>query len=201
MLLSIIIVEYKSLNDIKKCISSIQKKIAVINKEIIISSNSEYAKVEQEKITKLYPHCKWVFNSKNGGFAYAMNRGLKAAKGDYLIIMNPDCVINYGIEDMLNFLKAHPSIGAIAPQIIDFDGNIQDTCRPYVSFNSFIYRQIVRIIFNREVILNKKTDYNLTQTTDWIIGAFIMLTRKAYELTNGLSEEYFMYAEDLDLCQ
>ena len=129
-----------------------------------------------------------------------MNRGMSVAVGDVLIIMNPDCIIKYGIEEMALFLQRHSNIGAIAPQIVDSNNMLQDTCRKYVSLLSYFERQIKRVVTKKECILEKSFDYNRIQTVDWIIGAFIMVSRPAYEKTNGMSEDYFMYAEDLDWC-
>ena len=81
-------------------------------------------------------------------------------------------------------------VGAIAPQIVDSDGVLQDTCRSYVSVQSFIWRQIRRIVTHRECILERSFDYNKVQTVDWVIGAFIMVRRNVYESTCGLSEDY-----------
>lgn len=199
MRISTVIVEYYSLDDVKESINHILQYLNY-EIEIIVSSNSQYSTLQQQTILKEYPFCKWCFNEKNGGFAYAMNRGLSIASGDYLVIMNPDCKIQNGLDKMIDFMRIHPEIGAIAPQIKDEEGNIQDSCRPYVSMPSFIYRQIQRIITRKESILNKNFAYDQIQTVDWLIGAFIMVSRKAYELTDGLSEDYFMYAEDLDWC-
>lgn len=197
--ISFVIVEFHSLDEIGLCINSIRSK----NDnpiEIIVSSNSLYTKSKQKEILKEFPKCKWSFNECNGGFAYAMNKGLSIATGDYLVIMNPDCKILYGIDKMVSFLQKHPKIGALGPKIQDKNGLLQDTCRNYVSLPSFIYRQITRIITHKESVLTTSFDYNKIQTVDWVIGAFIMVSKKAYELTQGMSEDYFMYAEDLDWC-
>lgn len=198
-LLSIVIVEYNSINEIMNCVDSIRTHIHIPH-EIIISSNSCYDKDKQKDILSRNTSLRWSFNEKNGGFAYAMNQGLRIAKGDYLVIMNSDCTISCNLNSMLDFLNKHKNIGAIAPQIIDSEGNIQDTARPYVSLPSFVYRQLKRIITKKESILNSTFDYQKIQTVDWVIGAFIMVSREAYTLTNGLDEQFFMYAEDLDWC-
>ena len=199
MKISIVIVEYFSIEEIHTCIKSFPKN----NKypiEFIISSNSCYSSEQQFKLKRDYLQYNWIFNEQNGGFAYAMNKGLSIATGDYLVIMNPDCKILYGIDRMVSFLQKHPKVGALGPKIQDKNGLLQDTCRNYVSLPSFIYRQIKRIITHKESVLTTSFDYNKIQTVDWIIGAFIMVSKKAYELTQGMSEDYFMYAEDLDWC-
>lgn len=198
--LSIVIVEYHSIEEVNLCIESIHSNIG-ISCEVVISSNSQYSKDKQKDITNSKkPNIKWIFNARNGGFAYAMNEGLKVCNGEYLVIMNSDCRINFDLSEMVQFLSNHQEIGALGPRIHDADGNLQDTARPYVSLPRFIWRQSKRIIQHKVSILNPQMDYTKTQTVDWVIGAFIMVSRKAYEMTSGLDESFFMYAEDLDWC-
>ena len=197
--LSIVIVEYHCIDEIMHCVASIKKHLQ-LPYEIIVSSNSCYNQQEQEKIDQTGSNLRWLFNERNGGFAYAMNEGLKVAKGDYLVIMNSDCNLVSGLDSMIDFMDQHSEIGAIGPQMRDLDGNIQDTARPYVSVPRYIWRQIKRVIGHKTSILNNDMNYNKVQTVDWLIGAFIMVSRKAYEATKGLDADLFMYAEDLDWC-
>jgi len=199
MQLSFIIIEYHSINEIISCINSIESKVS-LSHEIIISSNSCYNDEEKKSIPHINNNVHWVFNENNGGYAYAMNRGLEHASGNHLVIMNSDCMLINDITPMVNFLDQHKDVGAIAPQIIDTDGNIQDTVRPYVTPRRFIVRQLRRIINKETCVLNKHFDYNKVQTTDWAIGAFIMVSREAYAKANGLDEKMFMYAEDAEWC-
>jgi hypothetical protein len=129
-----------------------------------------------------------------------MNEGLRVAKGDYMVIMNSDCTPMTDLDGMMDFMESHPDIGAIAPRLQDAEGRLQDTARPYVSVPRFLWRHVQRVLRHREVVLNQRMDYGQIQTVDWLIGAFIMVSRRAYELTGGLDENYFMYAEDLDWC-
>ena len=199
-MLSFVVVEYNSKKEIERCVASIESHIK-IPFEVIISSNSCYDKDKQNVLKQqAKENVHWLFNHHNGGFAYAMNQGLKIAKGDYLAIMNSDCILESGMEDMVAFMDKHTEIGAIAPQMKDYDGNIQDTARPYVSVQRYIWRQLKRIVGHKTSILSRKMDYSKIQTVDWLIGAFIMVSRKAYEATNGLDPKYFLYAEDLDWC-
>ena len=198
-ILSVVIVEYHSINEIMQCVASFATHIKMPY-EIIVSSNSCYDQQQQAAIDQTNANVRWLFNSRNGGFAYAMNEGLKVARGDYLVIMNSDCTLVSDIDNMIRFMDEHPEVGAIAPQMKDPDGNIQDTARPYVSLPRYILRQIKRIVGHKTSILNNDMDYNRVQTVDWLIGAFIMVSHNAYEATNGLDDDLFMYAEDLDWC-
>lgn len=199
MKISIVIVEYNSLDELQRCAESLQRGFSC-EVELIASSNSCYSKEKQDDALSLFPQFKWSFNERNGGFAYAMNQGLKLATGDYLIIANPDCVFLEKLDEMVDFLQSHSEVGAIAPQIVDENGHIQDSCRHYVSLQSFVCRQLRRKFTGKEVLLNSRVDYSKIQTVDWVIGAFIMVSRAVYEKTGGLSDDYFMYAEDMDWC-
>lgn len=200
MKLSFIIIEYNSVDDIRGCVKSIRDKCQNIPYEIIVSSNSCYSLEEQNRLECEIPEVRWSFNRKNGGFAYAMNRGMEVADGDYLAIINPDVRIVNGLDAMVEFMEANRSVGAIAPQIVNGKGMIQDSARPYVSVPRYVWRCIKRIAGHKSSVLTREMDYSQVQTVDWIIGAFIMVKRETYNKTHGMDESLFMYAEDLDWC-
>lgn len=198
-MVSFVIVEYNSIDAIIKCVKAIDVSV-LSDYEIIISSNSMYDIDHQLEYTSLLPRCKWVFNVYNGGFGYGMNRGMEKATGDYIVVMNPDCVILSKFDDIISFLRKYPIVGALGPQLVDEYDIIQDSCRPYVSLPRFIYRQLSRLFKHKDVITNNDIDYSKVQTVDWIIGAFIVVPSEIYRITSGFNEKYFMYAEDLDWC-
>lgn len=198
-ILSIIIVEYKGIEEIQECISSIKAHLR-LPYEVIVSSNSCYSAEEQTAINHTEECVTWLFNERNGGFAYAMNEGMKNAHGKYRVIMNSDCTFEGDISNMIDFLDHHPEIGAAGPKMLDEEGNIQDTARPYVSLPRFLWRQFRRVTKHEVSVLDKQMDYSRVQTVDWVIGAFIMVSEAAYQATGGLDTNFFMYAEDLDWC-
>lgn len=198
-IISFVVIEYFSIEEIDKCIESIVSTVRGIPYEIIISSNSQYPISKQQEIAEK-DNVRWIFNSRNGGFAYGMNRGLYEAKGKYRIIMNPDVKLIRGLSSMIEFMNSNPEVGAIAPKIISEEGEIQDSCRPYVSVQSYLYRAFRRVLGHQTAVLSNDIDYNLIQTVDWVIGAFIMVRDTIAIDTTGLDENYFMYAEDLDWC-
>ena len=180
--LSIVIVEYHSIGEIQRCVASLKTHVKVPY-EVVVSSNSCYSAQQQEAITgasspagggwgEAEAAVRWIFNERNGGFAYAMNEGLKVARGRYLAIMNSDCTLESDIDGMIRFMEDHPAIGAIAPQMRDAEGNIQDTARPYVSVPRYVWRQTKRIVRHKISVLDTQMDYSLTQTAhaDYRLG-------------------------------
>jgi len=197
--ISVIILEYKSLEDLAPAIDSIKSGLASFNHEIIISSNSCYEDEKKEALKLSFPDIIWLFNKDNKGFAYGMNQGLKKARGKYMITMNSDVKILSGFQDMFHCINTDDLIGIVGPQIINNDGIIQDSFRTFLNPWSFLRRQLRRV-FNRSDGLEKKLKPDQTQQIDWLSGAFLMTRKESYIKTGGMDENYFMYAEDMDWC-
>lgn len=194
---SFIIVEYHSIDEILICQRSISENLPKdFSYEVLVSSNSVYPTSKQKELRVLYKDLKWIFNEKNGGFAYAMNQGLKAAVGDVLVIMNPDVKLGGGFREMLDYLQQNDKVGIIAPQIKNEDGMVQDSFRNFITPLNFLVRHMKRLIKCEELIVP-----TVATKMDWVIGAFMMMPRKAYEVVQGLDDGYFMYCEDMDICK
>lgn len=196
--ISFIIIEYHSIEDVIACYASIMNAFSFPKFfEVIISSNSNYPLAKQKEIISQHTTLKWIFNKKNGGFAYAMNQGLASAEGDVLIIMNPDIRLKFGLEKMLNYLSSHSEIGIIAPKIRNSEGQIQDSFRNFITPTNFLMRHLNRFLKSNNPI----EVYKYPNKVDWVIGAFMMMSRQTYNITKGLDERYFLYCEDMDFCK
>ena len=194
---SFIIIEYHSLLEIRTSCASVRDFMSPeLDYEIVISSNSTYPKEKQERILAESQGEKWVFNARNGGFAYAMNEGLKVATGDVLIAMNPDVKLKSGLAGMIDYLTSDVSIGLIAPRIENATGVVQDSYRDFITPVRFIKRHFSRLL-HRE----KQYETGEILRVDWVIGAFMAMSRKAYETVGGFDDAYFLYCEDMDLCK
>ena len=200
--LSLIFIEYHSAEDISTAVSAFHDQCDNdgFEYEIIVSSNSCYPPEQQEELRKQLPGVRWLFNERNGGFAYGMNRGLEAASGDFLLVSNPDARVKTKLSPALDFLKTHPEVGLLGARIEDANGKVQDSCRHFMWPLGMIRRQIVRWFKSRDVLLNPNVDYSRIQSVDWVIGAFMLLRREVYKKTGGFDENYFLYVEDMDWC-
>lgn len=200
--ISIIIIEYFCLSDVDNCISLYMNRYSNLNLEFIVSSNSQYDLNEQLELREKYKDkdVLWIFNLKNGGFAYAMNCGAKLAHSPILIFTNPDVQIGDRLKEMYSFILSHSDVGIVAPRIIDEFGELQDSCRCYLSVGNFVIRHIRRGVRKDAVVLTKGINYSQNQSVDWVIGAFMMVKRDVFELVGGFDDCYFLYCEDADLC-
>lgn len=194
MKLSVVLLEYHSLNEIITAVESIRKYEP--DCEIVVSSNSLYNLEEQKTALESVPDAKWVFNEENGGFGYGMTMGANQASGDYIVFLNSDVILLDNFEKMIQYMDAHPNIGLIAPELIDENGVVQDSYRKTITPFNFIWRHITRLM---HVEHNNKRNEPII--VDWVIGAFMLTKKEYFDMVGGFDyNRYFMYVEDMDLC-
>lgn len=204
--LSIIIVNYNVKEFLQNLIHSIYKAGANLTYEIIVVDNaSDDGSVEflQEK----FPDIKLFANTENLGFSKANNIGLKAAKGKYLLLLNPDTLVSEDtFEKMIEFFRNTPDAGLAGCKILNPDGTLQLACRrsfpgPWTSFSKVTG---LSNLFPKSRLFARYNltylDENKTYEVDAISGSFMMIKREVYEKIGGLDEQFFMYGEDLDWC-
>ena len=214
--ISIIIVNYNSLDFIKRCIKSIEKLLNESSADcevIIVDNNSSDGSVEylKEK-TKENDTFHLIVNDTNAGFSRASNTGALQAKGNYLLFLNPDTEIVGGrLEDLINFYTEKNNedkdgeAGVIGAKILNMDGTIQFSARSFPTLarqfyeSYFLYR-----IFRKSRIFGSYFlswwDHESIREVDWLTGSF-MFIKKDYFIKAGMfDEDYFMYSEDTDLC-
>lgn len=204
--LSIIIVNYNVKEFIQNLLHSIEKASQNITKEIIIIDNaSDDGSVEfiQEK----FPDVKLIVNKKNLGFGKANNIGLKEAKGEFILLLNPDTLVAEDTFDkMIDFFKTEPKVGLAGCKILNPDGTLQLACRrsfpgPWTSFTKVAG---LSTLFPKSKLFAKYNltylDENQTYEVDAISGSFMMMRREVFEKVGGFDEQFFMYGEDLDFC-
>ena len=201
MKLSIVILEYHSVPDLRSCIASIRNNLNGLAIEIIVSSNSCYDQEFQGQLISEFSQLKWVFNEENLGFAKGTNQGIKLASGDYIMILNVDAKIITDLNAPIKYLQDNRNVGIVGPQIIDSAGNIQDSCRPFMTPIILLKRMRKRFFNKENVLLDKEFDYSRTQLVDWVIGACMVMSKDALNSVGMLDDKYFLYVEDMDWCK
>ena len=204
--LSIIIVNYNVKEFLQNLLHSVEKASSKLSKEIIVIDNaSDDGSIEI--IRDKFPSVTLIENKNNIGFGRANNQGLALAKGEYILFINPDCIVSEDTFDkMIYFFKEHQDCGLAGCKILNSDGSLQLACRrsfpgPWTSFTKVTG---LSNLFPKSKIFAR---YNLTYLdenhiyeVDAVSGSFMMIRREAYEKVGGFDEQFFMYGEDLDLC-
>lgn len=203
--LSVVILSYNVKYLLDACIESVVQASQHLSTEIIVVDNAstdESVSLVREK----YPHINIIENKINIGFAKANNIAAHTAKGIYLLILNPDTVVNTSaIHEALHHLKTHRETGLIGVRMHDHRGNyLPESKRGFPSLlSSFfkitgIYRLFPKSDFFNHYYLGSKNRAEICEV-EVLAGAFMMMPKSVFEEVGGFDENYFMYGEDIDL--
>ena len=199
-LLSIIIVEYYCIEKLDTCVSSIEKHLKEINYEIIVVSNSKYNTLFRSKILNKFPNVKWIFNEKNLGYAKAVNRGIRASEGTYILILNPDAmVLDKNIIKAIQYLEKNQEVGLLGLKIINSKGVIEESFRSFMT-PKVLMKRIFKRLIKKEFSFAKNIIEGPLEV-DWVSGACMLTSREKIEIVGLMDERYFMYIEDMDWCR
>ena len=203
--LSVIIVNYNVCHFLEQTLLSVRKAIVGVDAEVlVVDNNSVDGSVEMVKAK--FPEVLLILNKKNTGFSQANNEAIKKAKGEYVLLLNPDTVVE---EDTFtkccSFMDKHPEAGALGVKMLDGKGNFLPESKrgfptPWIAF----YK-----IFGLSTLFPKSRkfghyhlgflDPDQTNEVEVLSGAFMFIRKKALDETGLLDEDFFMYGEDIDL--
>lgn len=201
-LVSFVVIEYQCADIMSEAIAAIGHNADSQSYEIIISSNSIYPEEEQAALREKHPNARWVFNTKNGGFAAGMNAGIRVARGTFIVIINPDArPIELKPENISAWFAAHPQAGLVGPRCTAPDGAQQDCVRRFMTLPRFFLRQVRRLFYRATVLHEHGFDYDREQPVDWVIGGCMIIRRECLASVGLLDEGYFLYVEDMDWCK
>ena len=175
--------------------------------EVFLIDNASTDK-SQMRASQAYPSLKLIQNSKNLGFARAINQVLPKAQGDFILLLNPDVKLHpEAISIMANFMKDHQDAAVVGPKLLNPDGTTQGSARkaPSLLTGLFGRNAILTKLFPKNPLsrqempgLDYKGEYPLK--VDWVSGACLMVRREAYEQVGFMDDHFFLFWEDADWC-
>ena len=196
MKLSIIIVSYNVRSYLEQCLQSVQKALDGIEGEVwVVDNNSQDDSVDV--LCRNYSWVRLVANTENMGFARANNLAIRQSQSDYVLLLNPDTVVEEPtLRGVLDFMDAHPEAGGAGVMMHNEDGTLAPESRrglptPWVA-------ALKMLGFTRRYYMSD-LPWDQPGHIDVISGAFCMLRRKALDQVGLLDEDFFMYGEDIDL--
>lgn len=204
--LSIVIISYNTAEMTVECIRSIYKETKNINFEIIILDNNSSDR-SVAAISTEFPDVKLIANKDNVGFACGNNLAAKEANGKYILLLNPDTVVlEHAIEKLLLFAKSRPNDGIYGGRTYLGDGTLvpASVWRKPSLWGIFCFAVGLTVIFKRNKYFDPQTygSWKLDdiREVDILEGSFFLLSKKIWDELKGFSPDFFMYAEEDDLC-
>jgi GT2 family glycosyltransferase len=129
------------------------------------------------------------------GFGANHNSAFAVSTAPFFVVVNPDIRLHDLVLDALLTAAAEPDTGVAAPLVHASDGQLQDSARRFPT--------VARLI-RRKLGGTRSPDYRVGQVpmaVDWVAGMFMVFRREVYASLGGFDDRYFMYFEDVDLCQ
>jgi len=201
MKLSIIIVNY----NVKYFLLSVRRASQGIESEVFVVDNNSVDESVQ-MVEEKFPEVKLIQNKSNPGFSVANNQAIRLAKGEYILLLNPDTVVEEDtFEKCLNFMDKTPEAGGLGVKMIDGSGKfLPESKRGFPSpFVAFCKTFGLSRLFPKSKTFNRYhlgfLDKNKTHEIDVLAGAFMMMRKSVLDKIGLLDESFFMYGEDIDL--
>ncbi len=203
--LSLVILNYNSGPLLRACLDSIFAEELPADTEVLIPDNASSDDSLARATEKWGDRVRVLPTGANLGFAGGNNVGIRASRGEYVCLLNPDIVVRPGALDaLLSFMEGHPRAAFAGPKVLNLDGTLQASARSAMATPfDFLCRTLLldRVFPRNKRLCNYRLAYpdpEATQQVDASAGCCIFARRAALEEIGLLDEGYFMYWEEVD---
>ncbi len=198
---SAVVVNYNAKEHLLTCLGILCREGVAI---VVVADNGS-TDGSGQAVSERYPAAKWVPTGANLGYGTAANIGAALVDGPYLLICNPDVVLEEGtVASLRRFLELNPGVAVVGPRIVDASGALYPSARRFPDLLEALGHGIVGQFwpgnpFSRRYRMTN-WDHARAEEVDWVSGAFFLARREAWDVVGGFDSAYFMYLEDVDLC-
>ncbi len=204
-LIDVLLVNYNSTPFLCQCLASLSLQEPRGRLRLMVRDN---ASEDRAEAVKGLPGVELTQGQENLGFSRGINGLARQGRAPYLLLLNPDCVLQEGFcRQALDYMEAHPQVGALGPRVLDPDGSVQGSARRFPSVltglfgrSTFLSRLLPGNAATRREVLTTGGPQDRPLPCDWVSGACVLVRREAFEQVGGMDEEYFLFWEDADLC-
>lgn len=202
---SILIVSFNTREMTLACLESVYRETAGLEYEVLVVDNAS-RDGSAEAIRDAYPQVELLALDENLGFAQANNLAARSARGEFLLLLNPDTVVLRGAVQKLHaFIRDRPNAGAVGGRTYLGDGNLDpSSCWGRMTPWSTFCRAVgLTAIFPKSRIFDPESlgrwQRDSARPVDIVAGCLLMIRRDLWQELDGFDPAFFMYAEDADL--
>ncbi len=203
--LSIVIVNWNSTAFLRECLRSIYATATNLEFEVIVIDNASFDGSEM-MVRREFPTVEFVQSRKNLGFAGGNNIAFAHSSGRNVLFLNPDTELTGdSLRIMCSTLDATPDAGVVGCRLLNSDLSLQTSCiQAFPSIlNQTLDFEFLQAVFPKSSVWGMRPLYeprSQPSIVDIVSGACLMIRRIVFEQVGQFNTDYFMYAEDMDLC-
>jgi N-acetylglucosaminyl-diphospho-decaprenol L-rhamnosyltransferase len=199
--LSAVIVNYNARDHLLGCLRSL--RVDGVQEIVVVDNDSRDGSARA--VADADPQATFISTGANLGFGRAANRGVAATTTGYVMILNPDALVEPGATKMLvDGLDMDTRLGVVGPRVENPDGSLYPSARRFPDLATAAGHAFLGFLLpqNRFSRRYKMLDHDRSdaQEVDWVSGTCMLARRAAFDEIGGFDESYFMYVEDVDLC-
>ncbi len=203
--LSIIIVNWKSRDFVRECLATLFRNNATLIYEVLVVDNASFDGIA-EMLASEFPQVTFIQCENNVGFAGANNLAFGRSRGRNILFLNPDTeVIGNAIQTLVSALEILPDAGMVGARLLNSDLSLQTTCVTSAPglLNQTLSSDLLRTAFPKWKLWGMRALFESSKypvQVEAISGACMLARRSVLNRVGAFSTQYFMYAEDMDLC-
>jgi len=204
-MVSVVIVSFNTRDILRNCLDALFEHRRGIELEVFVVDNNSHdgsaAMVKND-----FPSVVLIANNQNLGFAAANNQAFRLAKGNYIILLNPDAYIRpLSIQNCVKFMDLTPECGLCGGKIISPAGNLEPSARRFPSaLSKFLALSGLRGKFPQSRLLTYYEfggfAYTKPLEVDWVPGTFTIVRKAMLDKIGVFDERFYIYYEETDLC-
>jgi GT2 family glycosyltransferase len=205
MKLSVIIVNYNVKHFLEQCLHSVKKAAQHVSTEIwVVDNNSVDQSVDMVK--EKFPEVHLIENKDNPGFSVANNQAIRQSKGEYVLLLNPDTIVEETtFKKVVDFMDEHPDAGGLGVKMVDGNGQFLPESKRGLPTPAVAFYKIFGFsrLFPKSKTFGRYhlgyMDKEEIHSVDVLSGAFMLMRKVTLDQVGLLDETFFMYGEDIDL--
>lgn len=205
MKLSVIIVSYNVRHFLEQCLHSVKRAMQGIDGEVFVVDNDS-VDTSCQMVEERFPWVRLIANKHNAGFSAANNQAIRLAQGSYILLLNPDTVIEDDtLRKVVAFMDDHPEAGGLGVKMVDGKGRFLPESKRSLPTPGVAFAKIFGLsrLFPKSRTFGRYhlgyLDNEEIHEVEVLSGAFMLLRRKVLDEIGLLDEGFFMYGEDIDL--
>jgi hypothetical protein len=203
---AVVIVNYQSYEELHGCLGAIDRTCGSVSVVIVDHACNAAA---ADLLIERFPNVQLHRVAGNDGFAMGVNNGARSTSSPFILLLNPDCVLEpeAGCR-LVEWLESHPDVAVAGPRIKNADGTVQPSARRFPDLttavagrSSWLTRVLPDNPMSRRNLPARDAADESPVEVDWVSGACMCVRRDAFDAVGGLDEGFFLYWEDADFCR